>query len=476
MKKLVLFLNSYSANLEKAIGLETMVSVLLLESGEQEQRFNYLGEFDFKSLLDKFNAEINEKNLKTYLVLPSEQSLNCVLNVPAKASRQIQKALPFLVEDHIASDPELCFIASGELQGNHLPCSVIDRKLLNSYVQFFENNRLNCERMISFCNLAFEQEASLHVFANGLILITTDGERFSFNQELLSIYLAKLVAKEEKKKTIENVHVSEEEVITSDELDSSEYQNSKLPVYLYQSEGQEEASTANDVLKQIESFSKTHDFPFQADLQQKDLESFYINQAHEVVKRGSDKRLINFLQGEFKAKQIKEGGFQLDANWKPAAYLLMVLVFISLLSIYLDGRRYEKGAEFANEQSKQLFLKIFPNTKNYTGMKKRVSALLGGDSGAGNQFLALMVGFSEGMSVINNKAPESLSATRFQYEQNGSLLKIDINASSFDTLNELKTLLDGKGFLLEIASTSTESSASTESDGVKGRLNLTLKN
>lgn len=454
-----------------------MVSVLLLEPGDQEQRFSYLGEFDFKTLLDKFNTEINEKSLKSYLVLPSEQSLNCVLNVPAKASRQIQKALPFLVEDHIASDPELCFIASGELQGNHLPCSVIDRKLLNSYIRFFESNQLNCERMISFSNLAFEQEASLHVFANGLILITAEGERFSFNQELLSIYLPKLVAREEKKKTIENVHVSEvEEVITSDELDSSEYQKSKLPVYLYQSDGQEEVSIANDVLKQIENFSKTHDFPFQADLQQKDLESFYINQAHEVVKRGSDKRLINFLQGEFKAKQIKEGGFQINANLKPAAYLLMVLVFISLLSLYLDARRYEKGAVFANEQSKQLFAQIFPNTKNYTGMKKRVSALLGGASESGNQFLALMVGFSEGMSVINNKVPESLSATRFQYEQNGSVLKIDINASSFDILNELKTLLDGKGFLLEIASTSTETSSSTGTEGVKGRLNLSIKN
>ncbi len=470
MKKLVIFLNNPVLNLDLPLRLDTTVLALLSESVEQES-FALLGERSFQSLIDELASDINNRNLKTYFIIPSEQSLNCLLKVPTKASRQIQKALPYLVEDHIAVDPDLCFIASGELKGNTLPCNVIDRDLLCKYQAFFESTQLNCERIISFTNLHFEPEASLHVFDDKVLLISSEGERFSFNLELLPIYLSKLITEEDKQQTAQQDRIDDsDEVITSDELDSNEYLNKTLPVYLYESETIDSASISNELLKQVENFSKTHDFPYQAEIKHKPLEDFYKTQAQEITKRGQDKRLINFLQGEFKVKQLKEGGFQINANWQPTAYLLLALVLISLLSLFLDIGRYEKGAELANQQTKQLFKQIFPETKNYSSMRKRVSALIGGPAESGNQFLALMVGFSEGMSVINKKSPDSLTATRFQYEQNNSQLRIDIDANSFDTLNELKTLLGTKGFLLEIASTSTET------NGVKGRLNFSFAN
>jgi type II secretory pathway component PulL len=427
---------------------------------EKEQKV-FFEEQSLESLLAKLEDLLKEEHFRTTLVIPAELSVEHLLTIPAKkASRQIKKALPYLLEDQIATEPESCFIALGEQEGDKLACSVIDLKLLSDYRDFLSALALNCDKIISEKDFLFAETESIHLIGDKVLLKTSPKENQACDLDVLDVFLEKFLDKEESKKNDDN------EVKTSDELEGDDYLKKPLPVSVYRLD---DTGDKLEALKSIlDNFAANNDFPFQPEVNFKEIEQFYCEKAEAFSERRLDKRIINFLQGDFKVKTVKEHSFKLDLNWKPAAILLAVLFFISLFALIVDTKRYERASKVADEQSKQIFREIFPNTKNYSRMKSRVAALVKGGTPSDNQFLALMVYFSEAMGLLNDKKDKSIKATRFQYDQGQSILKVDVFATDFEILNQLKSTLQEKGLELEITSTSNEGS------GVKSRLKVSL--
>lgn len=476
MKKLVLFLQPQDNQSSIELSLTRRVHALIFESNTlndvSDNSTNAPEVFFDQSLdvvLEHLSKDIQSSHVRSVLVIPGENILKCELKVPAKQFKQVQKALPYLIEDQIASDPEDCFIAIGEHKDDLLSCAIIQKDILAQYHAFLLDKNLNVEKILSDDALLCSDNAVLHVFENRAFMCTAQGSTFVFDLSLLDIYLAKFKPLE---KITEN-HLEQNDdnlnQITSADLDESALTKEILTINYYAETDEVLTSLKQQVISDIERYKKDQGFDYDIEQFDKSVESFYLDSAKTALDRQKQNKLINFLQGEYKVKRIGSG-FKLDINWKPIAYLLSAFVVLYLVSIFVETKKYEHAAEQAEMETKTVFEEIFPKTKNYSRMKERVSSLLKGSvEPSDNQFLQLFFLFSEAMQSINALNPDSLKPLQIQYEQSSGELKVDVIALDFDTLNSLKEKADKGGLILEI------SSSNTEKTGLKGRLKVKLK-
>lgn len=74
---------------------------------------------------------------RTELILPFERVLLTTADLPKQSRRQLQRAVPFALEDRLLSSPEQSHCALGEPAGTQWPIAVVDRAWLNAVVNAF---------------------------------------------------------------------------------------------------------------------------------------------------------------------------------------------------------------------------------------------------------------------------------------------------------------------------------------------------
>jgi type II secretion system protein L len=472
-------------NLENSISEDTNSAHLsILPNGPDEinnhgdSHVEFIDTISVEDLLERFSTDINTQTIRSFLIIPGESVLNCELKIPAKQLKLAQKALPYLVEDQIASDPDDCFIALGERKGDFISCAIIQRKLMSEYFSFLFDQRLNAEKILTDKNLLTYYGTSLHVFENRAILCNPENEAFAFDLDLLEIYLEKLKPSEEQQISsaaeivVEEIleEADNEEQLSSADLTSKDIVKDTFNLYFYQKDHGDIQQQKKFVHDSLENYKKQQGLDLDIESHIKSERYFYIELAELACERSSKLPLLNLLQAEFKAKRIASGfAFKLNVNWKPVGILLAAFVLLYFISIFVEAKRYQNAALVADEQTKSVFNEIYPNTNNYTRMKNRVSSLLKGSAApSDNQFLRIFFLFSEAMHAINANKSGSIIPKQIQYEQSNNELRVDVIASDFETLNALKEKIESKSMQMDISSTSTEE------DGVKGRLKVKL--
>ena len=96
--------------------------------------------------------QLDTTSIQVRGVLAGEQVLLTRVTVPAKPTRQILQAVPYLVEEQLASDVEDCFFATGKRIGNELDIAVVNRAWFESVLSAVKAvnflplmvNRLSC--------------------------------------------------------------------------------------------------------------------------------------------------------------------------------------------------------------------------------------------------------------------------------------------------------------------------------------------
>ena len=493
MKKLVLFLNNFRNTSErKSLSAETEIIYCLSDEQASSAALDAVQQHDFlpkkssiNSLTQLLNQDITSKNIRTFVVLPSSDILFTELTIPSKQFKQVQKALPYLVEDQIASDPEECFIAIGTKSGEQVPTAIIDRNIMREWLDLFSGSGFYPEKMIADISLIETQEEQhrLDVFDDFAMLHLAKGKYYGFQLALLPVYLKKLADKKqlEKKQKIIQIHEPEIDAVDGfvEDIIGTE---SVLNIIIYSpsdfihGNNSEKTSSSsadqNDLKKNIEGMLADINSQYDLDINPifsfKSVDFLYQEMASKISARNNSANAINLLQGEFKTKRTA-GAFKLDVNWKPVVSLAAVLFIVYLASLVIEITKYQSALNQVEIETQKIFKEIFPNTTNYTSMKSRVSVLLkDGGSGQGVEFISIFYHFSEAIHAINSLNAAALTPTQIQYEENGEL-KVDIIANSFESLNALKEKAEQADLQLDIASTNTEKT------GIKGRLRIRLK-
>ncbi len=357
------------------------------------------------------------------------------VTIPGKQTRFIQQALPFAVEDQLAEDLDNVHIALGDKNsdGSH-SVDIINHHLFETFHTALLETGYPVNALYSDASLLPVTGINVTLaFENDWVLISSDNGAVSRVKLFNAASYFESVFKETE--VAENPIQKVNCYISPNQLDS-------LKLLLAE-------------LQQIEGFEWTiHDL----NIPILDLlcESWF--------QQGT--KGINLCQGEFKIASGSEPSLK---KWRAVAAVAGIWF---LLQVGLDlgkGFYYQKEAQINQQQALQLYKSIFPGERRVTvnNLKRSLQGKLKqatSDTGS-NDFLSLLSETGYQYSLVPNS--QSIEFNSINFSDQRQELTIELKASSFQQLDQLKNGLTSAGLGAKI------SSAINEQNSVRGRLSVT---
>ncbi len=364
--------------------------------------------------------------------IPSQHVLCSNVDIPKKQQRHLDKILPFLCEEKIASDIDDVHIATGAIKAEKAPIRVIEKETLESLLSYLERYDIRALQVFCDSDLALENENLLWLDSDIASLITNNQTVTTNALNVVTLidswYDTQVTdALEPLNVVITSAELSTEVQLTIDQWRS---QNAQIDITTNTSKG----ATPTESLWLLKERFK------QGKLSDADL----INP-----------RCINLLSGPYQPQNLKSQ----NGRWRTvvqAACILLALNFIYLLG---SGLYWQRQADQVQAKNEALYREYFPQDRRIVNIKTQTLNHLHQQSATSdNGVLRLLSDLLP--SWQEHKRHITLKSLRYQQQRNELLLEID--AKSIGRLDQLRQSLGNRAELL---------SANEDGDrGANGRL------
>jgi general secretion pathway protein L len=389
------------------------VEWLVMDPAEQHPRLR--GE----APIDELGARLADITWlgSTVVLLQAEDVLLTRASVPSKQARQILQAVPFAVEEQLASDIEDChFALGGRYDSGEVSVAVVDRRL-------FEQ-RLDSLRQVNICpeivlvdvlQVPLDGSVSLLVDHDRLLIRTGAAAGLSFPLEQMAQAIGLL----------------------------SVAQRADLIIRV----AADQRETIDLAVNQVNA-----EYNMSCSVVEQDLDSL------EYLCRGLDWRGLNLLQGEFQVKQPSTGR---RGIWRSVAILGLVAFVLHLTVLFGQGLYLERQAQEFELAAQQLYAEIFPTDRNVNDIRRRWRAKLA-DAGnnTNSDFVSLFA------AAAKNLPGSNLVLGNINYNDSRGDLILQVTASRSETMVAFVQQLTVQGLKAEIGA------ISQEADVVKGSIKI----
>ncbi|MEJ6591817.1 MAG: type II secretion system protein GspL [SAR86 cluster bacterium] len=389
------------------------VEWLVMDPAEQHPRLR--GE----APIDELGARLADITWlgSTVVLLQAEDVLLTRASVPSKQARQILQAVPFAVEEQLASDIEDChFALGGRYDSGEVSVAVVDRRL-------FEQ-RLDSLRQVNICpeivlvdvlQVPLDGSVSLLVDHDRLLIRTGAAAGLSFPLEQMAQAIGLL----------------------------SVAQRADLIIRV----AADQRETIDLAVNQVNA-----EYNMSCSVVEQDLDSL------EYLCRGLDWRGLNLLQGEFQVKQPSTGR---RGIWRSVAILGLVAFVLHLTVLFGQGLYLERQAQEFELAAQQLYAEIFPTDRNVNDIRRRWRAKLA-DAGnnTNSDFVSLFA------AAAKNLPGSNLVLGNINYNDSRGDLILQVTASRSETMVAFVQQLTVQGLKAEIGT------ISQEADVVKGSIKI----
>ena len=338
---------------------------------------------------------------RAYVMIPGEDVLLTSALVPSKQSRQILQAVPFMVEEQIASDVESCHFAIGpKLEGGDVSVAVIDDKLMSHWLEVLRDLSIK-PILVTTDLLAVNDTAGCHVFVDNTRALIRTGSNTG-------------------------LCVSHDMIATTIGLLQLEPESQ---IQFSVAAGQE--ANLQLIIDQIKAETE-----LAVDLVEMEYSPF------ETLARQFNRGAINLLQGEFKVEdqQKKE-----SSAWRSVAILAGCALLLHLFTvlgqaIYLDVKARQLDAD-----ARALYAQIYPNDRNVRDMRRRwQNHLRASGSGVSGEFMSLFVETTKHIPGAN------LNLSNVNYSDSRGDLILQLEAGRSEQLIGFAETLNKMGLEAEI--------------------------
>lgn len=389
------------------------VEWLVMDPAEQHPRLR--GE----APIDELGARLADITWlgSTVVLLQAEDVLLTRASVPSKQARQILQAVPFAVEEQLASDIEDChFALGGRYDSGEVSVAVVDRRL-------FEQ-RLDSLRQVNICpeivlvdvlQVPLDGSVSLLVDHDRLLIRTGAAAGLSFPLEQM-VQAIGLLSVAQRADLIIRVAADQRETIDL-------------------------------AVNQVNA-----EYNMSCSVVEQDLDSL------EYLCRGLDWRGLSLLQGEFQVKQPSTGR---RGIWRSVAILGLVAFVLHLTVLFGQGLYLERQAQEFELAAQQLYAEIFPTDRNVNDIRRRWRAKLA-DAGnnTNSDFVSLFA------AAAKNLPGSNLVLGNINYNDSRGDLILQVTASRSETMVAFVQQLTVQGLKAEIGT------ISQEADVVKGSIKI----
>ena len=412
--------------------------------------------------------------LKTIVLVPGQQVALSSVSIPSKQTRQIQQALPFMLEEGLANEIEDNFFALGPRDADgKLNVAIVTHQNMQYWLSQLEQSQLKADVLLPETLLipADASQNALLVGEKNSWLRHGEYKGLRFNTALATSVLKSLdkdsmsrgftlmsAGGENAKHTLEHVKNTLEA-----------YYASQVPAE--GASGSEQDEISNESETALSASDLISDLGAKETSTLIQLQPHFLSPLHvftEEILSGKTNVLsqFNLLQGQYKAKGP---GISLGFNWKPLAAVAAIW-FISLLSLQLmNAAKFNHEAEQYQQQAENLYRSYFPGDKRIVDVKSQTLAHLkrAGITGQGAGMLELFHPAGKVVHQFNKQnAGSPLRINRVSFEERLKELRLDISAKQFDQLDQLKVILEKQGLSVEIGS------AVAQGQGIESRIKI----
>lgn len=337
----------------------------------------------------------------TRVLLAGEDILLTHAKIPARQQRQILQAVPYMVEESLATDVDSCHFAPGprDEQGD-VSVAVIARDRLQSVLEVLAEVGIK-PASVTPDVLHLPGDAGVQVLIDGdrAIIRTGRFSGFAMEQDLLPAAINLLDEKAAQSLTI-HVHPS---------------QHQAFQLYL----SQIEAEYAGRVELEELAYS-----PF------------------EFLCRSFDAEAINLLQGEFKAADESRS---YSAGWRGVAVLLACAFGLQVMLLVGRGVYLDVKANQYQQASRALYAQVFPDEHNVRDVRRRWQAHIASASGK-----ATGVFFDLFTRSAQNLPGSQLELENVNFSDGRGDLILQLSAPRYDAFDQFAQTLRKSGLDVQI--------------------------
>ncbi|MCF6438369.1 type II secretion system protein GspL [Pseudoalteromonas luteoviolacea] len=345
------------------------------------------GELEHSGLLGELTEKASGRSVA--LLLPASSVQLKQVALPTKWNRKLERALPFMLEEHVASDIDDIFIAIGE------PEAIEEKHFIN----------------IAICELAWLQD---------WIAVFSD-----FDIEPNVIVPDALLLPDVQENTLSAIQLQQQWLFKGNSWHIGAVELDWVNDYLMLSPESEivhySPADSLSTSKVLSAKEAEYDLPL------------------AIFAQSLNTAPINLRQGPFAAKKKQPQWWR---DWKAGVIAagVALLAFVSVKSAQLFMLQQEADAYKA--QAMSVYKQAFPNKVVRPHLLRKqiqneLDALSGGEQGG---FLELTNHFVAIYSQVNDFSPET-----FRYDRKRNELRIRAKAKGFQVFSQVKSILEQRG-------------------------------
>lgn len=337
---------------------------------------------------------------KTFVMIPSEDVLLTQTQVPTKQPKQILQAVPYLVEENLASDVEDCHFAIGARSDDGVvSVAAIDEVRMQYWYSIV--------RMLGITPQVMTMDALAVPGADGCgILIEGDralvrmsaGQAVSVGSDLVAATVGMLESEQKA-----NVHL----FVAANDEDQVSLQVSQM----------------NAELEQPVELKPLEYTPF------------------ESLCRSFDRNALNLLQGAFKVEEQKSGS---SGSWRSVAFLAAAAFILHLFLVLGEAVYLDMQAKSLERDARSLYAEVHPTDRNVRDIRRRWQNHLRGSSAAAGEFMSLFV------DTVENIPGANITLDNVNYNDSRGDLVLQLRANQSEQLIAFAESLNKLGMDAEI--------------------------
>ena len=422
MSRLFLRIGREAVPTNEGLVIEELEWVLLHDSGELVSR----GVGDGSALAGLLGTRAALDPDEIVVLVPTELCLSLQCMVPGRTTGQMRRALPFVVEEFLASDVENLHLAHGPLRrGQAAACLALDRRHIEGWLAALGRIGVVPGHLVPAGMLLPSAPDRVALLFDGeAVLARTPGQALATDAEQLVFVLSTAVS----------------EMGTGDE------------------DGEIEVLAINGQLAPIDRAQVEQNATKRIRWTSEETDETTLAYLAKMWRSAPPN--VDLLQGEFAPPRRRSAAWQ---RWRAVAALAGLWVLVGLAADVTKGAWASHRAGQLGEEATALYREYFPGDRRVQNIKRQMAQHLGDVGASGPGFIPL-VGFL-GKALEKSADAELLS---LGFTDARSELAVDLTLPGYEALETLKNELSSSSLETDI------SSAEQQEKRVRARLKIRM--
>ncbi|MGI2171875.1 type II secretion system protein GspL [Shewanella sp. MF05960] len=352
---------------------------------EQEQEIIASGELADAASLSSLAERAGNRPVD--VLVPAASMTLTQIALPEKGQRQALKALPYMLEESLATDVDRMHFVVGPREGELLNVAAVAHEQMQTWLAWLQDAGLKVKRIVPDClALPLEQcRWAAMSLGNEYLIRTSEGGGISLPKAWSAFALPQLV----KQATARN-------------------DNAQINVACY---------SEDIAIDGVQVDSKPLDLPMM------------------VLAKGVLNAPIDLLCGIYKPKREYSKHLLV---WKNAAIILVLAIVLALVNKGLMIHQLNNDTEVLRAQSEAIFKQAVPGVSRIVNMRSQMDSALRSmqGQGGGAAFFEMLDGLKPAFSKVPDLKPNSL-----RFEGNRNELRMQVTAQNYAQIDQFKEIV-----------------------------------